>query len=163
MSVQPPGELMVRAARREDAGALLACARAFHAEDEHPLDRSGEAALVALADPASPHGRIFVLEQDGAIVGYVALCFGFSIEYGGRDAFIDDLYVAPSFRGRGCAARLYAAAHDEALAAGCRALHLEVMPGNATEAWYHRLGFRDRGSKMMSKRMPEGSPRSLGD
>lgn len=150
--MQTGREALVRPAHSGDVDALLACARAFHAEDDHPLGPAGEKALLALIDPASPHGRIFVLEANGAIVGYVALCFGYSVEYGGRDAFVDDLYVAPASRGRGGAARLYEAARDAAVAAGCNALHLEVMPGNATEAWYRRLGFRDRGSKMMSRR-----------
>jgi GNAT superfamily N-acetyltransferase len=38
-------------------------------------------------------------------LGYIVLAFGFSFETGGRNAFIDELYVAPEHRGKGIARR----------------------------------------------------------
>jgi len=37
---------------------------------------------------------------DGQAAGYAATCSGFSIEFGGRDAFIDELHIAPGHRAR---------------------------------------------------------------
>ncbi|MCZ7658080.1 MAG: GNAT family N-acetyltransferase [Xanthobacteraceae bacterium] len=91
--------------------------------------------------------------RGGRIAGYAVLCFGYTVEYGGRDAFVDDIYVAPELRGRGHGAALYAALEAAARASGCRALHLEVMPDNAMRGWYEGLGYRDRGSAMLSKRL----------
>ena len=34
-------------------------------------------------------------------VGYLVLTLGYSLEYGGRDAFIDEVYIRSSYRGRG--------------------------------------------------------------
>lgn len=142
----------IRPATPHDLPELLVCARAFHTEDGHPLPPAGEAALAALLDTDSPCGRVLVLEVDGAIGGYAALCFGYSIEFGGRDAFMDDLYVAPALRGRGYGKRLLDELDEIARAAGCRALHLEVFPGNAMAAWYKARGFAGRGN-LMSKRL----------
>jgi GNAT superfamily N-acetyltransferase len=33
-------------------------------------------------------------------VGYIVLTFGYSLEYLGRDAFIDEFYLRESYRGR---------------------------------------------------------------
>jgi GNAT superfamily N-acetyltransferase len=148
------GTITVRPARPADEAGLLACARSFHAEDGHPLPQTGEQALVAMLSPAgASEGRILVLVRDAHILGYAVLCFGYSVEYGGRDAFVDDIYVVPELRGGGYGDQLYTALEAEARAGGCHALHLEVMPGNRMLPWYRRLGYRDRGSLMLSKRL----------
>ena len=144
-------EPAVRLARREDLDGLLRCARAFHEQDGHPLPKGGEAALVALIDTNSPHGRVLVLEAEGGIAGYAVLCFGYSVEFGGRDAFVDDLYVAPELRACGYGRQLMERLDELAQAEGCRALHLEVFTGNPMTGWYTSLGFDPRGS-LMSKR-----------
>ncbi len=38
-------------------------------------------------------GRVWVICAAGAAIGYVVLTLGYSLEYGGRDACIDELYV----------------------------------------------------------------------
>lgn len=129
----------------------MSCARAFHAEDGHPLSPSGEEALAALID--SDHGRVVVLAQDEDVLGCAVPCFGYSVEYGGRDAFIDDIYVDATLRGRGYGKALYDALEQEARACGCQALHLEVMAGNTVTQWYRSLGYIDRGSAFLSKRL----------
>ena len=143
---------IVRAALPQDAAAVIACARAFHAEDGHPLPTQGADALTMLVAGPSSDGCVFVLASGETVLGYAALCFGYSVEFGGRDGFVDDLYVAPEMRRRGHGTALYRAAECEARARGCRALHLEVMPGNSAEAWYRALGYVGRGGTLMSKR-----------
>ena len=46
-------------------------------------------------------GRIWMLDYQGEQAGYLALTWSCSFEYGGRVAEVDELYVAPHFRGRG--------------------------------------------------------------
>jgi GNAT superfamily N-acetyltransferase len=142
---------VVRLATQGDLDGLLHCARSFHAEDGHPLPNAGEAALVALVDSNSPHGRVLVLEAEGEVAGYAVLCFGYSVEFGGRDAFVDDLYVAPPRREQGYGRQMMAQLADLARAEGCHALHLEVFTGNRMADWYKSIGFEPRGS-LMSKR-----------
>lgn len=61
-----------------------------------------EAAETALRDLiATPDlGAVWVAEVGGEAVGYLAVTWGFSLEYHGRDAFIDELYVAPASSSR---------------------------------------------------------------
>lgn len=142
-------EASLRQAGPADAATLLDLARRFHAEDGHPLAPAGERALARLlADPVL--GLVLLLERDRVALGYAALCLGFSIEWG-RDGFVDDVFLLPAERGAGLGARMLAALEQAALAAGCDALHLEVMPGNRAEGLYRRRGFVGRGSQLYTK------------
>ncbi len=139
------------------AGVLLELARAMGDEDGHPLDAGGEAAVYALAK-GDPFARAWLLRAktdtgaDSAVVGYVVLTLGFSIEYGGRDGFMDELYVVPDARGRGVGTAAVRLVMDEARKLGFKALHLEVMPGNerALEL-YRRHGFTDTRRHLLNK------------
>jgi ribosomal protein S18 acetylase RimI-like enzyme len=139
----------IRTASRGDLSQLIDCARAFHTEDGHPLTSEGEQALAALLE--SDQGEVVVLADGARVRGYAILCFGYSVEYGGRDAFVDDLYVDPALRGHGYGKALYVALEQEARSSGCRILHLEVMPDNEIAAWYRSLGYRSRDSALLSK------------
>ena len=127
---------------------------AFYAEAGYAW-REAEArrALTALlADPAL--GRVWIAERGGAAVAYAVLTLGFSLEYLGRDAFVDELYVRPEAR-RGGLAR---AAFDH-MEAACRelgvgALHLEVEHGNdPAAALYRERGFADDGRRLWTRRL----------
>ena len=141
----------IRPAAEGDAEIVVELARAFHREDGHPLSAEGVRALRKMMEPDCRDGEVLLAGFDGEICGYGILCYGYSIEYGGRDAFIDDVYIVPSFRSRGFGAALVEVLEERARAAGCRALHLEVMPGNRAENWYRHLGWRDRGSRLLTK------------
>jgi ribosomal protein S18 acetylase RimI-like enzyme len=73
------------------------------------------------------------------------------MQYGGRDAFIDDLYVLPSHRGRGVGSALFDACERACKGLGVRALHLGVRPTNRAAALYRRLGFREQEHRLMTK------------
>lgn len=92
-------------------------------------------------------GRAWFIRGDDRRCGYVTLCHGFSLELGGRDAFIDELYIEPSFRNRGLGTQALQGVSEAARADGVRALHLEVRRDNPdAQRYYERLGFtrRDR-------------------
>jgi ribosomal protein S18 acetylase RimI-like enzyme len=144
---------IIRRASLADSAALVRLVCDFHVEDGHPLDDQGIAALTAMLEPDSECGRVYVVEAAGVIVGYAVLCFGYTVEHGGRDAFLDDIYIAPSARRQGYGSRLYAELESDAVACRCRALHLELMPKNPMMRWYRALGYIDRGSVMLTKRM----------
>ena len=87
-------------ADRADEAAILSLARAFHAEDGHPLSDRGERALAHLLTDQT-HGLVFKIEGTSGVIGYAVLCFGYSVELGWRDVFLDDFYIIPSERGHG--------------------------------------------------------------
>ena len=81
---------------------LLPLVRAFHDFEQIVLSPQQRLdALLTLLGPDSQFGRIWLIFISRKVVVYVALCFGYSIELGGRDAFIDELFIIEEARGQG--------------------------------------------------------------
>lgn len=144
---------VLRAASPGDAALLLRLARAFHAGDGHPLDAAGETAIGCLCR-GEPLARAWLIEEAGRPLGYAVLTLGFSVELGGRDGFVDDLYLAEEARGRGIGSAVLDRLVEEARALGIGALHLEVEPGNEAAArLYRRAGFTPSRRLLMTRRL----------
>jgi ribosomal protein S18 acetylase RimI-like enzyme len=97
-------------------------------------------------------GRVWVLAVDQKLVGYIVLTFGFSFEFFGTEAFIDELYIVPEYRRRGFGLRAVEFLEAEANKIGVNAVHLEVDDGNAAAfELYRRIGFEDHNRFLMTK------------
>jgi ribosomal protein S18 acetylase RimI-like enzyme len=146
-------DLQFNAITEADAARLLAMARAFHSEDGHPLTPEGEAAVRQIAR-GDPLARGWIITDLGQMIGYVVLTLGFSIEHGGRDGFIDDLYLVRKARGGGQGKRVLAFALGQAAALGIKTLHLEVERDNErARRVYQAAGFVQNNRRLMSKRL----------
>ena len=142
----------LRAVGPDDLNALLRMAVSFNEEDGHPLSAGGRRALKLLCE-GTPHGCGFMIERRGSAVGYLVIGLGFSIEYGGIDAFLDEFYVEPAHRGGGVGSAALDALDAVARRMKIKALHLEAMPQNRrVMELYARHGFREMGRPLMTKR-----------
>lgn len=125
---------------------------AFNEEDGHPLSLGGRRALKVLC-AGTPYGRGYLIETQRKTIGYLVIGLGFSIEYGGIDAFLDEFYVEPTFRGHGLGEAALVALDKEVRRLKVKAMHLEAMPQNRrVMALYARRGFRETGRPLMTKR-----------
>ncbi len=142
-------------AKPDDLGRLEALVAAFHAEEG--LDSSQETRRSGLAPllEGIPHGAAYLIGPNRAPVGYVIISFGWSVEFGGMDAFLDEIYLRPAVRGRGIASETLHALPVALAGAGIRALHLEVDKDNEpAKRLYTRAGFTPRERYiLMSKRL----------
>ncbi|MGQ9549155.1 MAG: GNAT family N-acetyltransferase [Roseiflexus sp.] len=132
----------VRPLMPEDLDALLPLVEALHLGDGDPFDpeRTVDALRLVLSHPE--YGVVHVAVIGGTIVGYVVGSLGLSIEAGGRFLLIDELYVAPAWRGRGLARALLASLLPYAQSHHCRVVELEVgWENDHAQRWYERLGF----------------------
>jgi len=151
--IRPMPELFTELVSEATEAAFLEMVRAMGDEDGHPVDAGGEAAVAALAKE-DPFARAWLLRDaaTGPVLGYVVMTLGFSIEYGGRDAFIDELYIVPSARGQGIGTAVLEFAVEEARKLGVKALHLGVMRGNdRARELYRRNGYTPVGYDLMNK------------
>ncbi|MEE4187726.1 MAG: GNAT family N-acetyltransferase, partial [Roseobacter sp.] len=97
-----------------------------------------------------PHGAAYLIGPARAPIGYLVITFGWSVEFGGLDGFIDEIYVRPGVRGRGIASETLQALPRALAGAGLKALHLEVARDDAqTQRLYQRAGFRARDHYML--------------
>jgi GNAT superfamily N-acetyltransferase len=147
-----------RRAAAVDIPALLELQQRFYANEGYPYDRAtmhrGMRELIA----NDSLGRLFAFGDP--IVGYLVLTFGFSLEFGGRDAFVDELYVDDASRGQGLGTLALQVAEDACREAGIGALHLEVEHVNArARALYERSGYTAHDRHLMTKRFERPSTR----
>jgi ribosomal protein S18 acetylase RimI-like enzyme len=75
-------------------------------------------------------GRVWLIVEARAVVGYAVLTFGYDLEFMGRDAFLTELYVRKEARGRGIGRRALASIEQQALTLHARAVHLMVRAEN---------------------------------
>lgn len=145
----PPPEF--RLATPADTDLVLDFMRDYYAFDGHHYDRKAARAplLGLLNNPV--FGLAWLVLDSGTPVGYIVLCFGYSLEYLGRDAFIDEFYLIESHRGRGWGRMALEFVREQARLHHLRAIHLEVVRRNtAALEFYRKLGFQDHGHFMMS-------------
>ncbi|MBY6081410.1 GNAT family N-acetyltransferase [Ruegeria arenilitoris] len=145
----------LRLARPEDLDRLMGLVAAFHAEagiEQDPDQRRD--ALTPLLE-GIPHGCIYLIGPSRAPLGYIILTFGWSVEFGGMDGFVDEIYIRPAIRGRGIATEVLLDLPKALAGAGLTALHLEVDRTNeAAQKLYLRTGFKPRDRYMlMSKKL----------
>ena len=141
-----------RVAGESDAETLLNFMQAYYEYDGHGFDREkARTALVGLLRDARL-GRVWLVLDDDQAVGYIVLCFGYSLEWLGRDAFVDEFYLRQEYRGRGWGGKTMEFIEEAARAEGIRTLHLEVVRKNdrALEL-YQKMGFRPHASSFLSK------------
>lgn len=130
-------------AKPENLDKLLPLAAAFHAEMGIAADDDHRRRALTPLLEGSPFGAVYLMGPARAPIGYVVLTFGWSVEYGGMDAFVDELYIRPGVRRRGIALEALNGLRNMLRAAGIVGLHLEVDRDDAaTQALYHKAGFR---------------------
>ena len=143
-----------RVAAGEDADALLAMMRELNEHEGMAFDEPKARAALAQLVADERFGVAHLILSGGETAGYLVVTFGFSVEFGGRDAFVDELYVGDEFRGRGAGKSALAFAADACRARGIRALHLEVERANDTaRALYRKAGFVDHDRYLLTRRL----------
>jgi GNAT superfamily N-acetyltransferase len=109
---------------------------------EHEIEMGGARLKKAMLELVKPAKGALLITDDAS--GVAALTWQFSIERGGRVAWLEELYVLPARRGEGLGKLLIDAAAREARKAGCLSLELEVVRGHERAAkLYLREGFEE--------------------
>jgi ribosomal protein S18 acetylase RimI-like enzyme len=136
-----------------DLEELLPLMRAMQLEDpwSEPFVESALRANLDQLLRLPSYGAVFLVREGSTPVAYLALCFDFSLEYRGKGAWIDELFVVPSCRGRGIGTQLLAQAESASRELGAQCLHLEVNHENPAVALYRRRGFVDHDRYLMTK------------
>lgn len=143
-------DLLLQPATPDDLPQLLALSEAYCAHDGVPFDREGvEAALVALLDNPGL-GLAWLIIAQGELAGYLVVTFGFSLEYGGRYASIDEFFLGELYRGRGIGSTVIAALKAFANREQLAAIELEATRDNdAARTFYARHQFADTGRRLL--------------
>ncbi len=131
----------IRAATPADIPALCTLMRQYYAHDQLEfIESRARNALHTLLREA--RGAAWLLSADDADIGYAVIVWSYSLEYGGLEAVLDELYLAPEARGSGLGRELMKHVTQAARAAAAVVLRLETGRDNeSARAFYTRLGF----------------------
>lgn len=125
----------------------------FESINSTPTQR--KTSIEPLISDETEMGFVLLAWSSERCIGYVAICYGYSIELGGRDAFVDELFVVADQRGKGVGKLLVETATDYAKRNNVKVLHLEVANDNETaRRFYQKLNFLPRSRfHLMSRKL----------
>ena len=156
-------ELTYRAAVPSDLEILLHLMHGLQQDDPWSIPFREEEVRASLHElllnPTA--GCVYLICSGESCIGYLVLSFDFSLEYGGRNAWIDELFVQPEFRGEGIGSRALDFAARIAREFGAKVLHLEVNRGNRAIGLYLRHGFEEHDRYLLSKWLVGNNLRNL--
>ena len=130
----------VRPAASTDAGALAGLVAGFPTPTPPSADAFARAFHAKLADPKSCQ---LVAEQDGQLVGYVSGYCHPTFYARGQTAWVDEILVDESSRGRGLGRLLMEAFEEWARGHDCVLVSLATR---GTTGFYEHLGYSSRAS-----------------
>jgi GNAT superfamily N-acetyltransferase len=99
----------------------------------------------------SVRGVAYIVREELKPIGYLVICFDYSLEYRGKGAWIDELFVEAAHRGKGIGTQLLDLAERASREHQAKFLHLEVTHGNPAIELYRRRGFLDHHRYLLSK------------
>ena len=109
-----------------DLDTLLTFSQEYYTGERYPFNRTRAAAAFRELLVDNRYGVALLAQRMGTALGYGVLTFGYSIEYHGIDAFIDELYVQPGYRGQGIGTAIIDVMIEISRQRNVQALHLEV-------------------------------------
>ncbi|MGE0685003.1 MAG: N-acetyltransferase family protein [Candidatus Binatia bacterium] len=147
-------ETICKLAEPADTDTLLQLMREYYRFDHLHFDEQVVRSALEKFIGNKALGRLWIIVHAGETVGYLVLTLGFSFEFGGYDAFIDEVYIRESQRGRGIGKFALQVAEEECRGLGVRALHLEVERENTNaQALYRKVGFVEHDRYLLTKRI----------
>lgn len=135
-----------------DENLLLELMAEFYAVEHLPFDVAVARAGLRELIENSAYGWVHWLRVEGKAAGYMVVTLGFSLEFHGRGAWVDEIYVREAWRGQGLGRASLAFAEELGRRAGIKALRLEVDRGNArAQRLYRATGFQDHDRFLLTK------------
>ena len=143
-------DITIRRATPADLDDLVTLTGEYCLADGHPVDpdlaRRGFAPLLDDDD----HGTVLIAHDATIALGYAVVCWSWSIEIGGVEVVLDEIYTRP--KGTGLGSRLITAIEDECRRRGVLRIFLETERPNArARQLYARHGYTEDDSIWMSK------------
>lgn len=144
----------IRDATLDDVSPIVRMMETFnHEEDIAITARAIEESVSSLLNNPA-WGGILVADIGGVPSAYALYSFGFDIEFGGRLATLNELFVLPRHRGKGVGQALLAAVQGRVRGSGAHTLELLVRRENVgAQLFYRRNDFTFDPRLLMVKRL----------
>ena len=148
-------EIGFRKARLADLDVLVELIKGIQVDDPWSCEfveaRAKEALRQLIADPSM--GCAWLVCDEGREIGYIVLTFDYSLEYGGKCAWVDEFFVKKEYRGKGVGLQTLEFFASEAKKLGAKTVHLIVNYENPAIRLYERAGFEKHQRYAMTKEL----------
>ena len=144
-------EIELRVAGTDDRDLLLSLMRGLYDAEHIAFDEARAARTLdgLLAEPAL--GGVWMIERESRPVGYAVLTLGYSLEFGGRFAVLDELFVREEHRGTGVGRQALARIEEICRGLGLEAVRLEVERTNrVAQELYRKTGYEAHDRDLMT-------------
>ncbi len=136
----------------QEVPALLEMMREFYSQQHMRFDEKTARSAIAGLLQSPKHGEIYLIFRGPGLAGYFVITFCFSLEFHGRFALLDELYLREPYRrqklGQGVVGFAEGICHRESIAA----LRLEVGRDNEpAKSLYRNSGFAEDARNLMTK------------
>ena len=133
-----------------DVETIVPMMQEFYAIDNYPINIDVSKALLQEFIFNENLGQSWLILSDAEIAGYIILTFIFSFEYQGKIAFLDELYVTETARGKGIGSKAIEFVKAESHKLSLKLIYLEVEPHNKkAQKLYLAHGFEMHNRKLM--------------
>ena len=125
-----------------DLAKTIGMMREFYASTQMRFDEevARTALRKTLLDPSL--GSVYVVLLEKEVIGYFVLTFCFSLEFHGKFALLDELYVREAYRRQKIGETIVAFCESICRKVGIRSLRLETAPDNeVAQNLYRKMGF----------------------
>lgn len=135
-----------------DLARTIELMREFYAVTQMRFDEeiARTALRKTLLDPSL--GSVYLVTMEKAVIGYFVLTFCFSLEFHGKFALLDEIYVREAYRRHKIGASIVGFCENICRKMGIRALRLETGHENeVAQNLYRKMGFAQEMRHLFTK------------
>jgi ribosomal protein S18 acetylase RimI-like enzyme len=145
--------IRLRIGSPDDFAAVFPRTQALNAHEGIEIDDERLAAglRTLLGDPRL--GNVWLIERSRTAIGYAIVTYGYDLEFGGRDAYLTELWIDADARGGGAGSAVLELLAGELRARQVPVLHLQVRPDNPAYRLYARNGFVASPRTLMTRKL----------
>jgi GNAT superfamily N-acetyltransferase len=145
---------MIRQALPTDLGNLLDLLENQFSENQIPFEAEAQIAALSHFLAHQELGLVLIVLEEGLAVGFAVIILSWTLEHGGKSAWLDELYVLPEYRNEGLGSKLMEGVLEAVRNLGCLAVDLEVDQDHSrSERLYQRFGFQKLNRTRWAKRL----------
>lgn len=135
-----------------EIGVVLPLMREFYSQQHMQFDESAAMSALKKLVTNPSLGQMYLLFRGAELAGYFALTFCFSLEFHGKFALLDELYIREQFRRQKLGRAVVEFAERICRELHIKALRLEVGTGNtAAQSLYSKEGFKQEERHLMTR------------